>query len=77
LDDEYRDEQCSCNLLDHAYASRLASERRHVSEARAGENGSVQTVENTLDTQVLRQYCNREDGGDPGDATQPDAPNPS
>lgn len=40
-------------------------------------DGSVQSVENTLDTQVLRQNCNREDGGDPGDATQPDAPNPS
>jgi hypothetical protein len=40
-------------------------------------DGSVQTVENFMDTQVLRQYCNREDGGDSGDATQPDAPNAS
>jgi hypothetical protein len=40
-------------------------------------DGSVQTVENSMDTQVLRHYCHREDGGDPGDATQPDQQNPS
>jgi prepilin-type N-terminal cleavage/methylation domain-containing protein len=37
-------------------------------------DGSVQAIDNGVDTQVLRQYCNREDGGDPGDPTQPDAP---
>src|SRR6267154_1463089 len=40
--DEYRDEQGSGNLLNHAYAARLARERRHVSEARAGEHGYAQ-----------------------------------
>jgi prepilin-type N-terminal cleavage/methylation domain-containing protein len=37
-------------------------------------DGSVQPVDNFIDTEVLRQFCNRADGGDPGDPTQPEAP---
>ena len=34
-------------------------------------DGSVQSIDNFVDTQVLRAYCNRGDGGDPGDPTAP------
>lgn len=39
--DEYRDEQGPRYFLEHAYAARLACERRHISEARAGERGDT------------------------------------
>jgi hypothetical protein len=37
-------------------------------------DGSVHSIDNFVDTLVLKAYCNRADGGDPGDLTQPDAP---
>jgi prepilin-type N-terminal cleavage/methylation domain-containing protein len=35
-------------------------------------DGSVQSIDNFIDSLVLKAYCNRADGGDPGDLTQPD-----
>jgi prepilin-type N-terminal cleavage/methylation domain-containing protein len=37
-------------------------------------DGSVQSIDNTIDTELLRAYCNRADHGDPGDLTQPPGP---
>ena len=40
--DEYRDEQSSDNLFDHAYAARRPRERRHVSETSTREHSDAQ-----------------------------------
>jgi prepilin-type N-terminal cleavage/methylation domain-containing protein len=37
-------------------------------------DGSVHSIDNFLDTKVLRFYCNRFDGEEEGDSTQPDSP---